>query len=200
MKRFSGFTLIEVIVVIGIMAVMSAIVLANFPRFQRGAVVEREVAKLALAMRKAQSYSLGVREFNPAPAFNDDPFCVKIPVRFPGYGVYLAMSSPTVYTIFGDATCSKKYDTFPVDETVENITIENKAKLASLKGFNVGICSSGCALDEVLVFYLRPGPSIFLTDADGINSYDYFEISLASSDGSVAKTAVVRSTGQISIK
>lgn len=198
MKRFSGFTLIEVIVVIGIMAVMSAIVLANFPRFQRGAVVGREAAKLALAMRKAQSYSLGVREFNPA--FNDDPFCVNIPVRFPGYGVYLAMSSPAVYTIFGDATCSKKYDTFPVDETVENIIIENKAKLASLKGFNVGICSSGCALDEVLVIYLRPGPSIFLTDADGISDYDYFEISLTSSDGSVAKAVVVRSTGQISIK
>src|SRR3989344_3989763 len=198
MKRFSGFTLIEVIVVIGIMSVISAIVLVNFPRFQKGHEVEREAAKLALAMRKAQSFSLGVREFNSA--FNDDPFCLNIPVRFPGYGVYLTMSLPTVYTIFGDATCSKQYDTFPVDETVENIKIENKAKLGSLKGFNVGICSSGCALDEVLVIYLRPGPSVFLTGNGDIDSYDYFEISLTSSDGSAAKTVVVRSTGQISIK
>lgn len=197
MKR-AGFTLIEVIVVIGIMATVSALVLVNFPRLQRGAALEREAAKLVLSLRKAQSYSLGVREFNPA--FNDDPFCLTVPVRFPGYGIYLNVSLPAAYTIFGDATCSKQYDTFPVDETVENIQIENKAKIVSLKSFDPGICSAGCLLNEAVVIYLRPGPSVFLTDNGGINSYNYFEIALTSSDNSVSKTVVVRSTGQISIK
>jgi len=198
MKRLPAFTLIEVVVVVGIMATISTLVLVNFPRLQRGAALGREAAKLALSLRKAQSFSLGVREFNPA--FNDDPFCLDIPVRFPGYGVYINMSLPTSYIIFGDATCSKEYDTFPVDETVENIKIENKAKLASLKSFDLGVCSSGCLLNEAVVIYLRPGPSVFLTDNGGVKNYDYFEITLSSSDGSITKTVVVRSIGQISIK
>ncbi|OGF87215.1 hypothetical protein A3B19_03190 [Candidatus Giovannonibacteria bacterium RIFCSPLOWO2_01_FULL_46_32] len=196
MRRFPGFTLIEVVVVLGVMGLISSLMLANFPRFQRQLAVEREASKLALSLRKAQSYALAVREFNSS--FNDDPYCQNPPVKFPGYGLFFSMADKTHYFIYGDANCTKYYDSAPIEETVESILIESKASIGWLRGFDAGICSSGCDLTELSILYVRPGPAIFIK---GIGAdYNYAEVRLDSADGTVSKKVVVRSTGQISVE
>ena len=130
-----GFTLIEVVVVIGVMAIISSLMLANFPRFNKQISVEREASKLALSLRKAQSYALAVREFNPA--FNDDPFCVSPPVKFPGYGIFFKISDPARYFNYGDVNCDKYYGDPMIEEAVEIINIEGNVKFFKIKGLQI---------------------------------------------------------------
>lgn len=196
MKAHRGFTLIELVVVVGVMAVVSSLLLANFPRFSKQIAVEREAGKLALALRKAQSLALAVREFNPA--FNDDPFCANPPVRFPGYGVFLDISDSAHYLIYGDASCSKYYESSPSEEAVETALLDGKIYLSSIKGYDAGVCSGGCDLGELSVLYVRPGPAIWIR-SEGVD-YNYAEIVLSSSDGTVTKKVVARFTGQVSIE
>lgn len=194
--KVKGFTLIEVVVVIGVMAIISSLMLANFPRFNKQISVEREASKLALSLRKAQSYALAVREFSPA--FNDDPFCTNPPVKFPGYGLFFKASDPTHYFIYGDVNCSKDYENTLLEEAVEIINIEGNIKVFSIKGYNAAACGGGCDLDELSILYVRPGPTI-LIKSNGID-YSFTEIYLRSSDGAVSKKIVARSTGQVSIE
>lgn len=196
MKEHRGFTLIELIVVIGVTAVIASLLLANFPRFSRQIAVEREAGKLALALRRAQSYALAVREFNSA--FNDDPFCTDPPVRFPGYGVFFDLSDPTHYLIYGDASCSKYYESLPWEETTESALLDGKIYLLSIKGYDAGACSLGCDLNELSILYVRPDPAIWIR-GEGAD-YNYAEIVLSSSDGTVTKKVVAWSTGQVSIE
>ena len=93
--------MLEVVVVLGIMVIVVGMMLANFPRFRENLSIEREGSKLVLALRKAQSYALGVREFSaPGITLNDDPFCTTPPVKFPGYGVFIDTSLDKEYIIF----------------------------------------------------------------------------------------------------
>ena len=199
MSSPKGFTLLEVVVVIGIMAIISSLMLANFPRFSKQVAVEREASKLALSFRKTQSYALAVREFNPL--FNDYPFCddpTKLPVKFPGYGLFFKVSDPAHYYIYGDINCSKYYENTLPEEAVEIINIEGNIKFFSIKGYDAAVCGSGCDLDELSILYVRPGPTI-LIKSNGID-YNFIEIYLRSSDGAVSKKVVIRSTGQVSIE
>lgn len=200
MRRALGFTLIELVVVIGVMAVISSLMLANFPRLNKQIAVEREAGKLALALRKAQSYALAVREFNPA--FTDYPFCddpTKQPVKFPGYGLFLGVADPSHYFIYGDVNCSKYYEPLPWEEIMETVNIEGKVLITKIIGFDAGSCFSGCDdLNELSILYVRPGPAIWIRG--DWTDYNYVEIVLSSSDGQVQKKVVARSTGQVSIE
>lgn len=191
-----AFTLIEVVVVTGVMAIIASLMLANFPRFNKQIAVEREARKLVLALRKAQFYALAVREFNPT--FNDDPFCVNPPVRFPGYGLFLSNADQSRYFIYGDVSCSKYYENSPIEEIAEAANFESKISIISIKGFDMSVCAGGCELDEISVLYIRPGPSALIR-SEGVN-YNYAEFVLSSADGTVQKKVVARFTGQVSIK
>src|SRR3989338_7906144 len=62
-RLLTGFTLVELVVVIGIMALISAVAIANFPSFRDSIAVNKESGKVAVALRNAQSFSLGVQQF-----------------------------------------------------------------------------------------------------------------------------------------
>lgn len=191
-----GFTLIEVVVVIGVISIIASLMLANFPRFNKQIAVEREAAKIALSLRKAQSYALAVREFNAT--FNDDPFCVNPPVKFPGYGIFLSLADPAEYFVYGDANCSKYYESSPIEEAVEEVKMESGTRLTAIKGYDAAVCSGGCDLAGLSVLYVRPGPTTILKD-NGID-YSHAEVTLKSADGAVQKKVVVRITGQVSVE
>ena len=186
-----GFTLIEVVVVIGIMAVISSLMLSGFPKFNQRIILNREAGNLLLSLRKAQSYAMSVREFNAT--YTDDPFCANPPVKFPAYGVFLSTASPSNYIIFGDASCSTKYEDFPVAEAVETVVLERGVKLKSILGYDSGICSLGCPLNETNILFRRPGPATIIP-------YNVIDLVLSSPAGDFEKKVIIRSTGQISLK
>lgn len=58
-----GFTLIEMMVVIGIVVIITAIILGSYPLFASQVSLSRIAREIALNYRQAQVYGLAVREF-----------------------------------------------------------------------------------------------------------------------------------------
>jgi len=56
-----GFSLIELMVVIGILVLVNSIILSNYPEFNRRMALKKTSEEVALIARQAQAYSLGVK-------------------------------------------------------------------------------------------------------------------------------------------
>lgn len=198
----TGFTLIEVVVVVAVIAVIAAITLVSFPEFSERVGIEQEAGKLVLALRKAQSYALAVREFQAGSGF------------FPAYGVNISISDSLHYTIFGDFPensppflGSKRFESF-LGEAVETITVEKRVKIKKICGNSQSIpqgstCNnSSGGLSSADIVYERPVPTISLIGVDGglPVSYNDIKVDLSSADDSIKKSVIIWSTGQISIE
>ena len=86
-----GFTLIEMMVVVAIMIIITAVVLANFPGFRARTSLDLVAQEVAITIRQAQEYAVGTRNTGQFP--------------FPSFGVYFApiTSGPlTTFFIYGD--------------------------------------------------------------------------------------------------
>lgn len=213
----------EVIVVVGIIAFISSIMLANFPNFRREVTIDREAARMTQTLRKAQFFALAVREFGPAPNYKENPFCdaAKLPPRFPPYGASFAKVSasggrgPQNYLIFGDINCNEIYDNSVsfgvlsnVDEKVENFPITGTIRVEDIIGVSSALgcpAPSGCKLNQLDILYRRPNPVTSLTglkeDNSPVEGFDSAEITLGFAENSIKKTVVIiRATGQIGLK
>lgn len=184
-----GFTLIEVVVVIGVIAFMATITLINFPEFSERVGTEQEAGKLALALRKAQSYALAVREFQPDSDI------------FPPYGVNVSLGNPLQYVIFGDPNGTSRFEDF-LNETIETIRVEKRVFVYSICGNSQSLPQGSCSLSSADIVYVRPAPTIILTGVDsGISAlYNDIKVVLRNSDGSIERNVIIWSTGQISIE
>ena len=182
-----GFTLIELIVVIGVMVLVGTLTLVSFPQFSRRVAIEQEAGKLSLALRRAQSYAIAVREFGVGSGI------------FPGYGVFVSATSPEQYLIFGDPNTSSRYEE-SFGETVEVVRTERGARISDICGDSQSVPPGPCGLSSVEIFYKRPGPSIALTGAFSSDRYNDIKLVLTSLDGFVTKSIIIWSTGQISIQ
>lgn len=184
-----GFTLIEVVVVIGVVAFIATITLVSFPEFAERVGIEQEAGKLALALRKAQSYALAVREFQSSSGI------------FPAYGVNVSLSNPLQYVIFGDPNGSNVFESF-LGEAVETVHIEKRVSVYRICGNSQSIPQGSCSLSSADMVYIRPVPTINLTGVEsGISSlYNDIKVVLRSADGSIEKNVIIWSTGQISIE
>lgn len=188
-KKKKGFTVIEIIVVIGVMAMIAGMTLVSFPEFSERISVEQEAGKFSLALRRAQSYALAVREFGVGSGI------------FPGYGVNVSLASPDRYIVFGDPNRSTRYEDF-LNETVETTAVERRARIIRICGNSQSVPAGSCALSSADLFYIRPGPTIVLTGVDaGLAAvYNDIKVTLSSFDGSIQRNVVIWSTGQVSIQ
>ena len=191
-----GFTLIEVVVVAGVIAIIAAVTLASFPEFSERIGIEQQAGKFVLSLRKAQSYALAVREFQPGSDI------------FPPYGVNITMSDPTHYTIFGDVNFEEnnpsytpRFESF-LGELVEVFSVEKRVSVFQICGNSQSEPVGPCSLSSADIAYTRPGPSISLIGVDGglALSYNDIKVVLRSLDGSIQKSVIIWSTGQISIE
>jgi prepilin-type N-terminal cleavage/methylation domain-containing protein len=222
-SKIKGFTIIELLVVTGIFAMMTTLVLANYPRFNAQIILENTAYEVALEVRQAQSFGLGVREAAAAAG------------TFPGYGVRIpdiTVDNTQVY-LYADippmpgSDGNKMYDggmsCVPgVDECVEVLELRNYSIYAICGNWRTdyplepafreisdvdGYVGTGhCAIDSVDINFARPNPDAFLQGYDGgvVNhplpdGYSDVAIVITTSDGQV-RTVVVWSTGQITVE
>jgi type II secretory pathway pseudopilin PulG len=60
-----GFTLVEVMVSVGIMMLITSVVVFNQSKYTSGAALQNLANDISLTMRQAQVYGVGVKEFSP---------------------------------------------------------------------------------------------------------------------------------------
>jgi prepilin-type N-terminal cleavage/methylation domain-containing protein len=176
-----GFTLVELMVSVGIFSLITTIAIFSNSRFNSTVVLTNLAYEVALSVRQAQFYGITVKR-SAAGAFDS------------GYGVHFDAATPDTYILFEDKVPQNhRYDN---GEAVETYTLK--------KGNGIGkICvDSNCANSSVDITFIRPNPdatSFYVRSAGGTGTGGTAEICVASPQGDKRKV-IVESTGQISVQ
>ena len=150
-KKFQekAFTLLELLIVIGIITIVSAIVFAGAGNKNQQFALQRSIYKLDQDMRRASEMGMSAKEFQGS-------------VPDGGYGIYFNTAETTTsYILFADCDNNKVYtetgtpcNGFP--EEVEKIDLEKKVYIKSLDPYSA-----------INITFKPPNPTITISNADG---------------------------------
>lgn len=183
----AGFTVIELLVVIGIFALISGITLFNFSAFSGQTTLNNLTYEIALAVREAQVYGIAVRETSPGSEI------------FPSYGTYFDIDQDTEFILFADTAPTGASDGIYTaeDDLLESFSIRKGNRISELCGF-VSPSDPCTAVNELHITFTRPDPEASILDGEG-NPYSYARISVTSLDDKTRDVSVW-SNGQIAVK
>ena len=148
-----GFTLIELMVVTGILVVITSLILANNTRFGGAVLLENLAYDIALSVRRAQVYGIAVQRFGT------DDFSA-------GYGVNFTSGTPTVYILFADiypiSTGNGIYEPLQ-SELVDSVSIQGGYRIIDLCATSPNSLSETCGLTALDILFKRPEPGAFIS-------------------------------------
>lgn len=175
-----GFTLAEMVVVIGIIAIVSGVVLANNNKFGGQVLLQNLAYDIALSIRQAQVYGIAVQRFNNEYAS--------------AYGMHFSVSSPDIYVLFADVTTvNGVYD--GSSERVQSSTIANRYTISALR---INGCS-GTAVSNLDIVFKRPDPDAYISAPPLSGLQESACITVSSPQGGT-KNVIVEVNGQISVQ
>lgn len=198
-----GFTLLELLLVIGILGVITTVILSSHSRFG-GEIILRSLAyDMTLSIRQAQTYGISVKS-----NVGTNQFAY-------GHGIHIAMANPRNYILFADSyelvggssvlANSDGSDGMYKDER-EQITSYTLGGGYSIKELCVSNVSGETCYDPgssaVLdVTFVRPEPDAYILLSDGSTPklYSSASITLLSPRG-YERTITISVTGQVSIQ
>jgi prepilin-type N-terminal cleavage/methylation domain-containing protein len=188
-----GMTLIELLVVLAIFMIVASITIFDYARFRSSVSVQNLADDIALSIRRAQNYAIGVK--NIQADFSN------------GYGIHFstnASADPVAgsnksFIIFNDVNGNKKYDyaaggcsASGGSECIDLLTITSSDQVKS-------ICSGGSCVDSIDITFIRPEPNAYICSG-GSCGYGSVDIVVEDLNSENTKTITVSSVGQISIR
>lgn len=201
-----GMTLVELLVVLSIFTILTSIVMFNYGSFRSSISTQNLANDIALSIRKAQSYAIGVRGLG-------DVFNYGHGVHFTtsSDGSNLLAGSNKSFILFTDVSPNSKYD-YPSSGVCGNPSSTNECK--EILSINSADKISAIYLDGVLqpqgslldVVFLRPNPdAYFCYRASILNSCqtNFSNAVIEISNGKVGNDKIIKlikiwNTGQIS--
>jgi len=182
-----GFTMVEVVIMLGIIVIVSAVVLANFPGVSASINLQRSVQQLALWFRQAQNQALAVRQVQ-------GPFGPVVP---PGVGVYISTADPTHYIIFADICPSapnnnKIYDA-GCDIVIETVGLERGVRIMELTDEDAQNQSA-----VSVVFTVPEAVATVYNTSSSIG--EFILVKLRTDSGGFIRSVRARTSGQIAIE
>ncbi|MEK9132081.1 MAG: prepilin-type N-terminal cleavage/methylation domain-containing protein [Patescibacteria group bacterium] len=201
-KSTTGFTLVELMVVVAIFAILTTIILYKNSDFNNSFLLTDAAYDVALTVREAQVYGINVKSTGKGAAnqyFNS------------GYGIYLDTTGtyPNTLVFFADAFTSPSV-------SAGNYTYDGQSEFITAFALNRGYTiSQFCAkpsigqercsttpdapLNRLAIVFVRPNPDAKITDSGGGTEYSSATITITSPDGTKSKTVRITTAGQISI-
>lgn len=183
----SGFTLIEMLVVIGIIGMLSAVTLANYRDVSARISLENLVQQMAIIVRQAQVYGISVAK------------TTNVISEYPPYGVHFNTSPATSFILFVDNDGNGQYS--GQSEDVEVINLKNNNIVSDISANKLSSsCTTVLPLGTLDIIFTRPNPeAVFYAISGESRVYPSdVEITVRSPDG-LYREVIVWSTGQISI-
>ncbi len=198
-RYLRGMTFIELVIVIGIFATISGVVLFNFTGFSTNISVQNLAQDIALRIKNAQTAAISGK-FNVG----------FIAPNVPAYGVYFDITSPENQKKFvyftdldndgfltGQSACGTAGA-----ECLEETTIQTGDIIEALcLNEESGSLNCGNPVDNLYISFKRPFPDTIIRSTSSFLPYQTndAEIKVRSPKG-VIKTIIVWPTGQVSVK
>lgn len=193
LKAARGFTLIEMLVVTGIIALISGLVLVNNNRFGGVVLLQNLAYDIALSIRQAQIFGISVQRFNssfgsaygmhfvPTSGLSTDSYQLFADAIQPPDGLYDCPQP-------GTANC----------ELVQSTTISQGFKIQRLCATPPGQ-SEECGLASLDITFQRPEPDAFIRSPAYAGLNESARVEVVSPRGDV-KSITVEANGQISVR
>lgn len=176
-----GFTLVELLVSIGLMMVMTGAVLANYRTFDTNAKFANASEDIVLAFRQAQVYGVGTK--GNAGSCGTSVFTCP-------YGVYF-LSGASNIIVFADVNGNQIYDAG--DTAVETIKWENPISISRL------LCDGvDCSPSNAGATFKRPNPDAVIKNSSG--TYATLSVILKDTNSGKTATTTITNAGQISLQ
>ncbi len=204
-----GFTVLELVVSIGIFAAMTALVVAKYGNFNQSTLLTDTAYDIALALHTAQNYGLSVK--SAGVGVTATPFALPYGISFNTAGASCGSGTADNKHIilFGDASPVGAADGVcgAGDLSLTNYAITRGAYLAPTTGAaGSGLCvgsGSSCSfysVSQLDISFARPNPEARIcANASPVSCYSYAEVTLVGTDGST-RTIAIRQNGQITVK
>ncbi len=183
-----GFTLVELMVVITIMAIVTSIVLFNNRDLNSSLLVSNTAYEINLLVREVQTYGLGVvGTDNTSTGFTY------------GQGVHFDMVTPDQVISFADKDDNKAYSGPSENIHVYKLNTERAGSLLSICTVDVGgICNTLSGGTGVDVVFKRPNPEATFT-VSGLEIGGPVVINLGFSTNKMCRSIIIQKTGSIQI-
>lgn len=157
LKLNKGFTLTELLVVLSIATIMMTALVIQQNKWNDNLSVSTQAYELALMIRQAQFYALGVREYQTTA--NIDKFNV-------AYGVDFDIDTPDRYIFFVDKNRDGKCGNPSItlckdsDEILDTKILSRGVTFQKICAFLPPMekCSTNSALNEIPLTFFRPLP------------------------------------------
>lgn len=199
-KNQKGFSLPELIIVIGIFIIISTIAMFNQGKLSSSVLLTNMAYEVGLAIREAQTYGIGVRSEDAGTNFTGQ------------YGAYFDTSTETTkrqVIVFADGSVPGLDANFVYDPGEEKYIYEfenrrgNRISALCVGDLGGTACQNGVNSENSLsVLFKRPNPSALISPVSvgqPVRS-DRVYIVVSSLDDDDCRAVVVEPTGQIRVE
>ena len=173
-QQSSGFSLVELIVVIAIVGVLSSVIIARYNTFDSAILLRNLAYDVALSIREAQALGVSVRGEGGTFTY--------------AYGVHFDIGNS--YILFRDIDDDGVFDS---GEEVSVEVIREGGSVSDLCG------NSTCGKSEMDVTFKRPNPDAQIVTTPATGGLTSATVEVMSRQGST-RTVQVWPTGQISVE
>ncbi len=177
-QKTKGITLIEMLVVISVVMILSAVIFANYRTGEKQFAFQRTASKLAQDFRVVQGMAgQEWEECKIGENYHED-------YKF-GYGLFFDEINPKEYIIFADCRGNREYDP-DIDKIVQRIELERGVAIESF---------SPKISNRMNVVSVPPKPSIYInTEKTG-----QAEVTLKIEGTDQSKKIIVNTIGRVEI-
>ena len=214
-----GFTIAEMVVVSGIFAVLTAVIIFKYGDFNSNILITNMAYEVAITTRQAQIFGLSARGFEQSDAaggfefpygifFNLNDGSTGATEETKNFILFVDRSEPgsrgygqcnpnaSGFTGGGECDCTGEND-----ECIEQLTMTQGVKISELR-VNEGAGCNSSYIDRVAVTFKRPSPEARIDDqgTDDIDDFSFLQVKVEGSRGTAKPAYVlIRDTGQVSV-